>query len=131
MNREETIKAIEVMQAYVDGAEIEAIDRYIQGGWRPAERHAWAWNDIEYRVKQTADFIDWSHVAPEYKWLARDEDGSAYLFTSEPYLSRDTAWDFPSSGEFLDAIGFSSYKRGTVDWKDSLVKRPDDGESLS
>ena len=49
MNREETKKAIEVMQAYADGAEIE-----VCGGmneWTPAITPTWKWLGKKYRIK--------------------------------------------------------------------------------
>ena len=52
MNREETAKAVEVMQAYVDGAEIESRDRIIKAdGWGQKSEPAWAWTHREYRIK--------------------------------------------------------------------------------
>ena len=51
MNIEETKKAIEVMQAFVDGKEIQYLS---DGNWfsysLPATP-AWAWSETEYRVK--------------------------------------------------------------------------------
>ena len=49
MNREETKKAIEVMQAYVDGEQIEAKQEGCE--WR-ASFPIWDWGPNEYRVKQ-------------------------------------------------------------------------------
>ncbi len=51
MNKEDTKAAIAVMQAYVDGEEIEY--RLKNGGWRLACGCAWAWDVASYRVKHT------------------------------------------------------------------------------
>lgn len=74
------------------------------------------------------DEIDWSHVAPEFKWMARDDkDQSAFLFTEEPFLDGGV-WEsrgfWHCLGSDAPAAAFASYKPGTCDWKDSLVKRP-------
>ena len=52
MTREETKKCIEVMQAYVDGKEIER--RWVaerEEEWRSVETPNWFWNTHDYRVK--------------------------------------------------------------------------------
>ena len=48
MNREDTKKAIEVMQAYVDGEQIEA--KQEGSDWRPSFP-IWDWGPNDYRVK--------------------------------------------------------------------------------
>ena len=65
--------------------------------------------------------IDWSHVSPEYNYLAQDANGDGYLCGKEPLCHR-TAWDMESP--YLSATTFTSYVPGTCVWKDSLVKRP-------
>lgn len=69
---------------------------------------------------KTKPSIDWAHVAPQYKWLARDEDGSAWCFTAGP-AQLDSGWYKMglARADFL-----SSYVAGDCDWKDSLVERP-------
>jgi hypothetical protein len=50
MNREETIAAIKVMQAYVYGAEIEFSER--PGEWEPCVGGPlWNWSGRDYRIK--------------------------------------------------------------------------------
>ena len=51
MNRDETKKAVAVMQAYVDGAEIE-YNAPGYGEWRiVAGKPFWSWSQNQYRVK--------------------------------------------------------------------------------
>jgi hypothetical protein len=79
-----------------------------------------------YRVKPqplTKPTIDWSHVAPEYKWLARDFNGGGYLYEVKPERSHDFAIWSAYCG-FASTKGFASYQPGTCDWGDSLVERP-------
>jgi len=61
MNKDETKEAIEVMQAYVDGAEIEFKHT---DSWRTLPPFGWGWNWVEcsYRIKK----------APRTFWIAGD-----------------------------------------------------------
>jgi len=119
-HKKRTAEMIAVMQAYVDG---KAIEHNIVpgGGWYPLSEPGWSWHLANYRIATIPDSINWDHVAPEWKWMARDASGDAYLFTEEPRLKTD-AWG--SSG-YAVALCLSSYTRGTVDWQDSLVRRPE------
>jgi hypothetical protein len=66
--------------------------------------------------------IDWEHVRGEYKFLAQDIDGNAWLYWEKPEL-RACGWQ-TTRGECAEAQQFASYTPGTCDWKDSLVERP-------
>jgi hypothetical protein len=82
---------------------------------------------LVYRVKPqqpTKPSVDWSHVAPEYKWLARDLEGAGWLYGEKP-RQREDDW-FPNKGKSGRAQLFASYTPGTCDWRDSLVQRPED-----
>ena len=70
MNREETRKAIEVMQAYVDGEEIEyrADER-----WYSTSSPVFNWEDSDYRIK---------HKPREWDVL-EDDDGFALIVRQE------------------------------------------------
>jgi hypothetical protein len=75
------------------------------------------------------DSINWDHVAPEWKFVTRDHDGRARLHYAKPHLNPGACrW---ASSSFIGAEYFASYKRGTVDWKDSLVIRPGHESSKS
>ena len=50
MTREETKQAIQIMQAYLDGAEIEMCDRWLSC-WDNSPNPAWSWGGYIYRVK--------------------------------------------------------------------------------
>ena len=101
---------------------------YSEGGWIDwAPR--WAQSSV-YRVKPqppTKPGIDWSHVAKEYKWLARDKYGEAFVFISTPEIYL-TQWVY-GGGEpeaiRVDCL-LSSYTPGTCDWRESLAQRPED-----
>lgn len=81
------------------------------------------------RMAGTQDEIDWSHVAPEYKFMARDDlSESAFIHTEAAFLDGGK-WEhrgfWHSDGDSVQANAFASYKRGTCDWRDSLVRRPE------
>lgn len=118
----------EVFDAWVAGEEIEYLDNSpeLNATWQ-----VWT-NDImpdfnnsyvDYRIKVTADTIDWSHVAPGYTHMARNEDGRVFVRTD----SHCDGVQWHTMGKITnpctDARVFASYKRGTCDWRDSLVSR--------
>ena len=80
---------------------------------------------IEIVKKVTKPSIDWDHVAPKYKYLSEDSDGIAFLYDEEPYVASDASVWYAQSDEVVEVNGFASYTKGTCDWKDSLIKRPD------
>ena len=60
MNIEETKEAIRVMQAYVDGKEVE-VQRLLAGScWIPAGAPCWDWLNGNYRIKPTAKLRPWT-----------------------------------------------------------------------
>jgi hypothetical protein len=82
-------------------------------------------SSITYRVKPaplTKPSIDWSHVAPEFKWLARDQCGDTYLYAFKPDAE---VFVWVTEGVFCECKGFASYSPGTCAWRDSLVERPE------
>ena len=120
----ETLEMIAVMQAYVDGKTIEVGRRgcaasTIEGEDLPT----WNWEEYRYRIATIPDSINWDHESPEWKYMARDESGSVYLYEAEPRM-RDYHWGV-TEGDCHEAKVFLSHVFGSCDWKDSLVKRPD------
>ena len=77
---------------------------------------------IEIVKAVTKPSIDWSHVSPEYNYLAQDEDGQGYLCGKKPHR-RNSAWCMETP--YILATTFTSYEPGSCDWKVSLVKRPE------
>ena len=57
MTTGQTIEAIRVMQAYVDGKEVEV--RYA-GKWQTTNIPSWAWTDTFYRIKPTPVLRPWT-----------------------------------------------------------------------
>ena len=77
---------------------------------------------VEVVKSVTKPSIDWSHVSPEYNYLAQNSNGDSYLCGKEP-TTHITVWDMESP--YIFATTFTSYVPGTCDWKESLVERPD------
>ena len=119
-HQKRTADMIKVMQAYVDGEEVEF--SYDGENWQKIEEPSFS-RGVKYRIAPAAtpDTIDWSHVAPEFKWMARDSEGQCWLYLSQPKVGSGF-WYSPDDATPADS--FTSYRRGTCDWKGSLVKRP-------
>jgi len=123
-HKKRTAEMIAVMQAYVDGKAIEV--SHGGGPFRVFNGDpCWTWSSYEYRIATIPDSINWDHVAPEWKWMARDVFGDVRLYQSEPRV-KPPRMVWSSTPHVCAPIdGFASYTRGTVDWKDSLVRRPE------
>ena len=122
LKREEKVALFE---AWVYG---KTIQLFVEAfGWQDVDPKP-SWRDeVHYRIKpeeKVPDCIDWSHVHPDYKWLARNDSGRTCLFTRKPALMK-IIWEPRLGCKYVRAEGFASYKRGTVDWTDSLVQRPE------
>ena len=108
-----------LMTAWVDGKTIQVLT-WPNETWEDITRIHWD-SEASYRIKpDTPDYIDWSHVSPEYKWMARDRNSTVLLHERKP---KNSGSFWIRGGATVPARIFTSYKQGTVDWKDSLVKR--------
>ena len=58
MTREQTIEAIRIMQAYVDGKKVEY--EHPNGIWMLTPTPCWNWNSGEYRIKPTPVLRPWT-----------------------------------------------------------------------
>jgi hypothetical protein len=123
MRREDLIKHWDVICAFKDGAEVEFFSSS-EEKWTTEPSPAF-YRGFEYRIKSTKPTkpsIDWSHVHPDFKWLAVDEDGEGRLYTSKPEKG-DYYW-YSRDEKNFPAHAFASYKAG-INWADSLVERPE------
>tara|TARA_R110000822_G_scaffold111814_2_gene242627 strand:+ start:928 stop:1278 length:351 start_codon:yes stop_codon:yes gene_type:complete len=57
MNREQTIEAIRIMQAFVDGKEVQV--QLPAGNWETMAPN-WNWRDTDYRIKLTPVLRPWT-----------------------------------------------------------------------
>ena len=66
MTREQTIEAIRVMQAFVDGKEVQVRSRKwnpresLKPDWVDEELSCWNFEDFDYRIKPTAKLRPWT-----------------------------------------------------------------------
>jgi len=58
MTRDETIEAIRVMQAFVDGKEVEF--KWGSMDWNSTDKPEWNWSAYDYRIKPTAKLRPWT-----------------------------------------------------------------------
>ena len=76
---------------------------------------------VEVVKKHVKPSINWEHVRDDYKFLAQDANGNAWLYWEKPMLG-DGCW-ITTRGECSEADSYASYTPGAVDWKDSLIAR--------
>jgi len=131
LSREEKL---ELLTAWVDGKTIEFFSR-VKEQWEKIAAPSWVENS-QYRIALTPDSIDWSHVSPDLKYIARDLNGEVWIYNHKPKLDRSSNRWLSDADIIASNYGrkilwderhgcvFSSYVRGTVYWKDSLVERP-------
>jgi hypothetical protein len=73
MTKEQTIEAIRVMQAFVDGKEVEVFSPDQKWGRTPAP--SWGWDYTQYRIKPTPTFRPWTaDEVPLGAWMRRQAD---------------------------------------------------------
>lgn len=71
---------------------------------------------------KTKDHVIWSAIPSQYRFMARDEGGKVKLFESLP-IRNDSEWVSAGSSSNINHF-WSSFARGSCDWKDSLIERP-------
>ena len=72
MNKEQTIEAIKVMQAFVDGKEVENL---YNGKCGTTINPSWNWFDIEYRIKPPETLRPWTaDEVPMGAWMRKKQD---------------------------------------------------------
>lgn len=132
ITREGILKHKAVFDAWLDGAEVE---EYYPGGLAHRRIGYHITDSPEFlegddlRIKATPDSIDWSHVAPEFKWMARGDGGvDTYIFNRKPSINVASSQWYSSDAACLVVIAqhFASYKQGTCDWTESLQERPNE-----
>ena len=77
---------------------------------------------VEVVKKVVKPSINWEHVRDKYKFLAQDTNGNAWLYWEKPLMG-DGRW-LASRGDCSEADSYASYTPGIVDWKHSLIVRP-------
>lgn len=81
-----------------------------------------AFNDLcAYRIALTPDTIDWSHLAPEWRFVARDDDNSPLLYQARPERNA-VSW---AAYEPCARVTTPSYRNNGMPWEQSLIERPE------
>jgi hypothetical protein len=92
MNKEQTIEAIKVMQAFVDGKEVVVKGMLAGSVWLPASAPCWNWQMMEYRIKPTPTLRPWTaDEVPLGAWM-RTKSDREYRFlisNTESFTGRD------------------------------------------
>lgn len=100
-----------------------------EGPWQVYNGKRWsnlninpAWNGtVAYRrASSTQDVVPWGSIKEGWGWYARDDDGSCFVFPSKPKLKG--GWFSGCDAKRVDYL--VGHEIGTVDWKDSLQRRP-------
>lgn len=92
MNIEETKEAIRVMQAFVDGKDLEGLSP--TGKWEPLNLPRWSWDDIQYRIKPTPVLRPWTaDEVPLGAWM-RDVSRQDYRWLIHTSGNNDTRKDW-------------------------------------
>lgn len=119
----------DLMKVLADGHTVEALTFYSEEWVTLKElKIDLAKLDIDcsevFRVKPTKPSINWEHVSPKFKYLARDYRGNIYLFSKKPYY--ESGFWRCIGGNVYHAETFVSLRAGNCDSEDSLVERPED-----
>ena len=107
MKIEQTIEAIRVMQAFVDGIPIQCAERH-NLKWGDSLSPVWNWNNFTYRIKPTLKLRPWtpdevplgaqlrSIMDPSRRWLAgntgSDDDRMKLLERNEYSIDGGKEW---------------------------------------
>ena len=95
MTREETIEAIRIMQAYVDGKEVEVLFPFSR--WEKEITPNWNWHTFQFRIKPTAKLRPWTaDEVPLGAWMRFK------LIPSERYLITQSTLSLPLQQWFQD-----------------------------
>lgn len=119
LTREEQVKLFE---SWLDSDEsIEYLTN--NETWQIINNPTWNFSST-YRIVLVKPSIHWDHVADEYKYLAIDSDDTFWLYVELPTLGVGSWNNSYTTNSVIEATFFKSFKQGTCDWRDSLVKRP-------
>lgn len=108
MNIEQTIEAIRIMQAYVDGKEVHSRCLGIEEWREKPAAFTWNWRDFEYRIKPTPVLRPWTadeiplgaqvrkKSDPTRRWLIGNtgsyDDREKYFETNEHSTDSGKTW---------------------------------------
>jgi hypothetical protein len=111
-------KHCDLIIAWANGAVIQ-FSRY--STWVDCASNSPSWNiDINYRIKPIE--FNWSSIASEWKYFAKDRDGRWFVYTEKPKLDR-ICWR-ATSQQRSECIGLGDVLNlPVVNWDGSLICR--------
>jgi len=108
MTKEQTIEAIRVMQAFVDGKEVEVLHRGLEGSVTTTNP-SWNWTNCFFRIKPTATLRPWNSdevplgawmrvkLDPKYRWLlfnvGNDDARRIFFLDNEHSIDKGVTWN--------------------------------------
>ena len=108
MTKEQTIEAIRVMQAFVDGKEVE-YSIFNNNVWLTTDEPDWSWVSHTYRIKPTATLRPWNSdevplgawmrvkLDPKYRWLlfnvGNDDARRIFFLDNEHSIDKGVTWN--------------------------------------
>lgn len=119
-----TQEKIAIMQAHIDGKQIECNNGH--AGWIVLQDASpvWNWAHYQYRINTDEPIsFDWSVISDDYKFATVNSNGDAAAHTIEPQLTATGLWY--GNQQDCDIHHLKSFKRGTVNHANSLIKRPE------
>lgn len=103
MTREETKKCIEIMQAYVDGEEIEVL-RSLDSDWEKTSYPQWDWDSYTYRIKP--------------KPMKVTEEEKDYMAGVWVKLKNTNSITYVKLGAVIDNKNYYVLNSNTMEWED-------------
>ena len=83
-----------------------------------------AFNDMSaYRIAPTPDTIDWSHVAPEWRFAKRSASDTPFMFREDPRANKPVYF---ADGD-IARVTTPSFRNNGMPWDQSLIERPENG----
>lgn len=73
-----------------------------------------------YRTRPRQLIIPWEVIKPEYKWAAMDVDGTVCFYAAKPHTCADGWYSASFEAQVILNIDTTG-----IDWRESLVKRPE------
>lgn len=95
----------------------------VEDEWAEKMKHSTLVPSTIYRTRPRQLVIPWEHIKPECKWAAMDADGEVYLYPEKPEDDCDQ-W-LPVEDDAIKANDVLDIDTAGIDWRDSLVQRPE------
>jgi hypothetical protein len=84
-----TIEAIKVMQAYVEGKDVEVL---FAGNWQTTNVPSWSWSETTYRIKPSAKLRPWTADEVPLGSIMRNSAGTRWLIVDTSADSKRHDW---------------------------------------